>query len=60
MENEFEYELKGKELKVLKKIAKEENKTIQELFDEIMIEFVNKNTNHIKTTGETDDSIQTK
>lgn len=60
MENEFEYELKGKELKVLKEIAKEENKTIQELFDEIMIEFVNKNTNHIKTTGETDDSIQTK
>jgi diacylglycerol kinase len=43
MKSQWEYELKGEELKILKEIAKEENKTLQELCDEIIIEFVNKN-----------------
>ena len=43
MENIGDYVLEADELKVLKEIAKEENKTVQELFVEIVQEFIDKN-----------------
>ena len=43
MKNIGDYVLKADELKVLKEIAKEENKTVQELFVEIVQEFIDKN-----------------
>ena len=43
MENIGDYILEADELKALKEIAKEENKTVQELFVEIVQEFIDKN-----------------
>jgi len=43
MENIGDYVLEADELKALQEIAKEENKTVQELFVELMKEFIDKN-----------------
>jgi len=48
MKNECDYELKGEELKKLREIAQEENKTVQELFIEIILEFIEKNSKNPK------------
>jgi len=57
-ESQWEYELKGEELKVLKEYAKEENKTVQQLFNEIIIEFVDKNIKLIQENEETEDRLK--
>ena len=48
MEDRADYILEEDELKALQKIAKDENKTVQELFIEIIEEFINKNITKIQ------------
>ena len=48
MENIGDYVLEADELKALQKIAKEENKTVQELFVELIKEFIDKNIKESK------------
>ena len=48
MEDRADYILEEDELKALQKIAKDENKTVQELFIEIVEEFINKNITKIQ------------
>ena len=48
MENIGDYVLEADELKALQEIAKEENKTVQELFVELIKEFIDKNIKESK------------
>ena len=48
MEDRADYILEEDELKALQKIAKDENKTVQELFIEIIEEFLSKNITKIQ------------